>query len=268
MKLIILLSLMLLPIHIIYAQISVSDHLLQDELAEQVNHDTKQAAILGLIQQLTEQSMDTVSATYQLQAFYQAYLKQAVSTALLRISDLDEESENTLQVLQASSYLEEYSFANTLAEIYHAQIEPAHKSQLLFEELIPYDESLMLPELSSFDADQEQRKLNQFALEEMSYKRKLLLAKTYQDLAESRLEKAQELQVLLKSDDAFSMTENKRLETLKRMQEYFQSSLKLKTKADQLIQKSASNSFSKAYSIEVFEHQLERKILEKSTLFQ
>jgi hypothetical protein len=268
MKLIIFFSLMLLPTHVLLAQISVSDNLLQDEIAEQVNHDTKQAAILGLIQQLTEQSLDTVSATYQLQALYQEFLKQTASTASLRISSLDEERDNALQVLQASSHLEDYFYTNHLAEIYHNQIEPAQKSQLLFEELTPYNESLMFTELRSFEADQKQRKLHQLALKEMSDKRKLLLAKTYQDLAESRLQKAWELQLLLQSDDVFSMTEQQRLETIKRMQEYFHSSLKLKTKADQLVQKAASKSFSKAYSIQVLEHQMERKILEKSTLFQ
>lgn len=153
MKLNILLGFMLLPIHILQAQISVSDNLLQDEITEQLNHDTKQAALLGLIQQLTEQSLDTVSATYQLKALYQEFLKQTTSTASLRISDLDEERDNALQIIQASSHLEEYSFVSNLAEIYHAQLEPSQKSQLLFEELIPYDESLMLTKLSGFDAD-------------------------------------------------------------------------------------------------------------------
>ncbi|MEK6481650.1 hypothetical protein WJR50_29165 [Catalinimonas sp. 4WD22] len=268
MKFIIFLVLILIPTHGLLAQISVSDHLLQDEIAEQLNHDTKQAAILGLIQQLTEQSLDTVSATHQLQALYQEFLKQTASTAQFRVSELDEERDNALQIIQASSQLTGYSFANNLAEIYHAQLEPAQKSQLLYEELIPYDESLMLTEPSSFDVDQKQRKLNQLALKEMSDKRKLLLAKTYQDLAESKLKNAQELQLLLQRDEVFSMTEQQRLKTIKRMQEYFQSSSKLKTKADQWVQKAASNSFSKAYSVQVFEHQLERKILEKSTLFQ
>lgn len=268
MKLIIFLGLMLLPVSILQAQISVSDNLLQDEIAEQLNHDTKQAAILGLIQQLTEQSLDTVFATYQLQALYQEFLKQTASTASLRISSLDEERDNTLQIIQASSQLSEYSFANNLAKIYQAQLEPAQKSHLLFEELIPYDESLMLADLSSFEADQKQRKLHQLALKEMRDKRNLLLAKTYQDLAESKLQKARELQLLLQRDEVFSMTEQQRLETIKRMQGYFNSSLMLKTKADQLVQKAASTSFSKAYSIQVLEHQMERKILEKSTLFQ
>lgn len=261
-------GLCMIHIHVLHAQISVSDNLLQDEIAEQLNLDTKQSALIALIQQLTRQSLDTVSATYQLQALYQEFLKQTATTSQLQLSKLDEERENTLEVMQASSNLEDYSFANILSEIYHVQLEPSQKSQLLFEELIPYDESLIFTELKSFEDAQKLRILNQLALEEMSNKRKLLLAKTYQDLSESRLEKSRELQALLKTNEAFSMTEHERLESITRMQDYFNSSLKLKAQADQLIQKATSTSFSKAYSIQEFEHQLERKILEKSTLFQ
>ena len=91
---------------------------------------------------------------------------------------------------------------------------------MLYEQLIPYDETLVFTELSSFTSYRQARQGNVTAIEEMSQRRKLQLAKTYQQFAQQKITKAAELRVLLTSDERFSMTEAERLEILHRMQDY------------------------------------------------
>ncbi len=120
------------------------------------------------------------------------------------------------------------------------------KSQALYEQLIPYDETLVFTDLSSFEAYRQARQGNVTALEEMSQRRKLQLAKTYQQFAEQKVTKAAELRVLLTSDERFSMTEAERLEILRRMQDYLLSSQQLKIKADALMQQTSDRPFRKS----------------------
>ena len=142
------------------------------------------------------------------------------------------------------------------------------KSQALYEQLIPYDETLVFTDLTAFAEDQQARQLNLEALQEMSNRRKLQLASAYQQLSEQKIEKAEELRKLFISDERFSMTEAERLATVSRMQDYLLSSQKLKAKADDMIRQASKPSFTKSAVINHFQKRQERKVLAGTPLFQ
>ena len=177
------------------------------------------------------------------------------------------QQEATAQVVNAYEALGAYSFAANLHELYQQQTDPMQKGQALYEQLIPYDETLVFTDLTAFAEDQQTRQLNVKALQEMSKRRKLQLASAYQQLAQQKIEKAEELQMLLTNNGQFSMTEAERLTTVNRMQDFLLSSQKLKAKADDLIRQASKPSFSKSAAINHFQKQQERKVLADTPLF-
>ena len=170
-------------------------------------------------------------------------------------------------VTTASGHLNDYTFASNLDKVYHQQAEPLEKSQLLYEQLIPYNEGILFTHLAPFEAYQKARSLNVSALEEMGQRRKLQLANAYQQLAQSKIEKAKELRILLTTNSQFSMTEAERLEIITRMQQYLQEGQQFKVKVDQLIQQSAKPAFSKSQVLNSFKLNQQRKVLGDTELF-
>ena len=258
-----------------YAQkmVPVEDRILRDSIGENATRNSKQAGFLTAIRRMTKNTKDDVEATQRLQYDYQDFLRQTGSTASLAASDADVEQQAVEQAVAASVYLNAYSFATNLNEAYAEQSEPMQKSQSLYERLIPFDEALVFSELSSFEAYQQARQLNVTALEEMSERRKLQLAKTYQQFAQQKIAKAAELRLLLSSDQylsrsGFSMTEGERLEVLRRMQDHLLSSHQLKTRADGLIQQTSRPSFQKQQALDAFRQARERAVLAGTPLFQ
>ena len=248
--------------------IPVVDKMLRDSIAENAKRNTKQAGYLTLIRRMTKNTKEDVEATERLQYDYRAFLRQTGSTASLALLDSESEKEAIGQGADASSHLSYYSFANNLNEVYAAQTAPMDKSQTLYERLIPFDEMLVFTELSSFEAFQKNRQLNVVALEEMSQRRKLQLAGTYQQFAEQKIMKADELRRLLTTNQRFSMTEGERLGILRRMQDYLLSSQQLKAKADELIRQTAKPTFQKQQVLKAFQQQQEREVLTGTQLFQ
>jgi len=248
-------------------KVPVMDNLLKNSIDDNLQKNLQQGGLLEAIQIVTEETKEKVEAIERLQYDYQEFLRQTTSTANLALSNVENEQEVIRQVVASSRHLNGYSFANHLYKLYHQQTEPLEKSQLLHEQLIPYNDTYIFTQLSSFEGYQKARNLNVAALEEMGQRRKLQLANAYQQLAQSKIGKASELEKLLTTDQAFSMTEAERLETIKRMQEYLQRSQQLKVKADQLIQQSAKSAFSKAQVLNSFKLREERKVISSTPLF-
>ena len=248
--------------------IPVEDKMLRDSIGENATRNSKQAGHLTFIRRMTKNTRDDVAATQRLQFGYRNFLKQTGSTASLKVSNAESEQQAVDQARSAAGQLGAYSFAANLDQVYQGQRVPMEKSQALYEQLIPYDETLVFTELSSFEAYRQARQGNVTALEEMSNRRKLQLAKTYQQFAEQKIAKAAELRALLTSDERFSMTEAERLETLRRMQDYLLSSQQLKTKADALMQQTTRPSFQKKQALESFRKAQERQVLAGTPLFQ
>lgn len=253
-----------------YAQqvIPVVDKMLRDSIGENATRNTKQAGYLTVIRRMTKNTKEDVAAIEQLQSDYRKFLQQTRSTASLALLDNEDEQEAAGQAVNASQYLGAYSFAENLSKAYAAQSAPMDKSQALYERLIPFDESLVFTDHTSWDAYQKARQLNVTALEEMSQRRKLQLAQTYRQFAQQRLAKADELRVLLTTDQQFSMTEAERLTTIARMQDYLLSSQQLNAKADELIHQVSNPSFQKKQVTKAFQQQQERKALADTPLFQ
>jgi hypothetical protein len=252
--------------------IPVEDRMLRDSIGENATRNTKQVGLLLAIQRMTKNTRDDVEATQRLQYDYQAFLKQTGSTASLRVSDAEAEQQATSLSASASAHLGAYSFADHLQEVYSEQTEPMTKSQVLYEQLIPYDEvqsgqTTVFTELPSFEAYQKTRQLNVSALEEMSQRRKLQLAQTYRQFAQQKVAQADELQQLLTTDQSFSMTEAERLETLRRVQNHLQSSQQLKAKADELIRQTSRPSFQKSQAINSFRQAQERQVIATTPVF-
>ena len=248
--------------------IPVEDRMLKDSIGENATRNAKQAGFLTLIRRMTKNTKDNVEATQQLQYKYQDFLKQTGSTASLTMLDAEAEQQAVGQTVSTSAYLNAYSFAANLNVVYQEPSEPMDKSQLLYERLISHDEMLVFTELPSFEAYQRARQLNVTALEEMSERRKLQLAKTYQQFAQQKIAKANELRLLLTSDQGFSMTEAERLKTLRRMQDYLLSSQQLKAKADELMRQTSQPSFQKKQALDAFRKAQERETLAGTPLFQ
>ncbi len=253
--------------------IPVMDNLLKKSIDNNMKTNLEQALLLDVIRRQVKNTKEKVEAIEKLQYDYQEFLRQTTSTARLALSDAGIEQEASGQVSTSSGHLSDYTFAKNLSEVYHEQAEPVVKSQMLYDQLIPYDENrsggtIIFTQLSSFEAYQKARSLNVMALEEMSQQRKIQLANAYQQLAQGKVEKADELRTMLTTDQRFSMTEAERLETIKRMQDYLLGSKQLKLKADQLIRQSVKPSFQKAQVINSFKLEQERKVLSGTTLFQ
>ena len=246
----------------------VEDKMLRDSIGENAKHNRDQAGLLLLIKGQTKDTKEEVEATEQLQYDYRAFLKQTMSTASLSMMNSEMQQEAAEQVVNASEALGAYSFAANLHEVYQSQTDPMQKSQALYEQLIPYDETLVFTNLTALEDDQQARQIHLEALQEMSNRRKLQLASAYQQLAQQKIEKAEELRKLLTNNGQFSMTEAERLATVSRMQDYLLSSQKLKAKADDMIRQASKPSFIKAAAINHFRKQQERKVLADTPLFQ
>ena len=268
-RLLILLS-TLSSAHSGYAQkmVPIEDQMLRDSIGENATRNGKQAGFLTAIRRMTKNTKDDAEATRQLQYDYQDFLKQPGSTASLAISNAEIEQQAVGQTIGTSNSLTAYSFAANLHEVYAEQSEPMAKSRSLYERLVPYDEMLVFIELSSFESYQKAQQLNVTALEEMSGRRKLQLARTYQQFARQKIAKAAELWMLLTSDERFSMTEAERLEVLRRMQDHLLSSQQLKTKADELMRQTSRPSFQKQQALDGFRQAQERAVLAGTPLFQ
>ena len=248
--------------------IPVEDKMLRDSIGENATRNGKQAGHLTFIRRMTRKIKDDVAATQRLQYGYRNFLKQTGSTASLRVSDAQTEQQTVGLAVSTANQLGAYSFAANLHQVYQEERLPMEKSQELYEQLIPYDETLVFTDLSSFTAYRQARQRNVTALEEMSNRRKLQLAKTYQQFADQKVAKAAELRALLTSNQRFSMTEAERLETLRRMQNYLLSSQQLKAKADALMQQTTRLSFQKQQTLESFRQAQERKVLAGTPLFE
>ncbi len=271
--------LFLIPLMVIVHQtpaqqvIPVMDKLLKKNIDDHMKTNLEQAVLLDVIRRQVKNTKEKVEATEKLQYDYQEFLRQTTSTARLVLSDAESDQEASGKVVTSSGHLNDYTFSANLNEVYHEQAEPLVKSQMLYDQLIPYDENrsggtVTFTELLAFESYQKARSLNVLALEEMGQQRKIQLANAYQQLAQSKVEKADELRILLTTDQRFSMTEAERLETLKRMQDYLLASKQLKVKADQLIRQSAKPSFSKSQVLNSFKLGREREVLSGTPLFQ
>lgn len=252
-----------------YAQkvIKVEDRALKDSLGENAKRNTKQLGYLLLLRHMTKNTRDDVEATESLQHDYRAFLRQTNSTAFLEVADAEVAQEAVTWTVGTAGHLGNYSFASNLHRTYAERSLPLEKSEALYQQLVPYDESLLFTQLASFQRDQHTRQLNAIALQEMSARRKLQLAQAYRQLSEQNIAKADELRRRLNTDASFSMTEGERLETLRQMQDYLLSSQQLKEKADALMKQAARHPFAKQQVLIRFQQAQHRTVLAITPLF-
>ncbi len=252
-----------------YAQkvIKVEDRVLRDSIGENATRNTKQLGYLLMLKRMTKNTKDDVEDTERLQMNYRELLRQTHSTASLAVVDHEERQDALNAAISTAGHLRDYSFADRLQQVYTERTEPLEKSQWLFEQLVPYDGSFVFSDLASFTAYQKARSLHVVALEEMSERRKLQLAKAYQQLAQQKIIQADELRVRLTNNQSFSMTEAERLALLRRMQDDLLSSKQLKTQADKLIQRASRDSFSKQQVLNSFQLAQERTVIATTPLF-
>ena len=252
-----------------YAQkvIKVHDRALKDSIGENAKHNTKQLGYLLLLKRLTRNTKDEVESTQQLQQDYREFLRQTSSTASLAVARQEAKQDALSLTLGTADHLADYTFADHLHQVYAERTEPIDKSQRLYEQLIPYDATRVFSNLTSFSAYQQARRLHVTALEEMSKRRKLQLAQTYQQLAQQKITQADELQAQLSRNHRFSMTEAERLELLRRMQDALSSSQQLKARTDALIQQASRDSFSKQQVLDRYQHAQERDVIATTPLF-
>ncbi|WKN44252.1 hypothetical protein [Tunicatimonas pelagia] len=252
-----------------YAQkvIKVEDRALKDSLGENAKRNTRQLGYLLLLRRMSKNTRDDVEATGELQYRYREFLRQTHSTASLAVADTEAAREALTWTVGTAGHLGKYSFASNLHRTYAEQSLPLEKSEALSQQLVPYDESLLFTQLASFQRDQHLRQLNAIALQEMSARRKLQLAQAYQQFANGKIAKSDELRKLLNTDASFSMTESERLEVLGRMQDYLISSQQLQEKADALIQQTGDYPFSKRQVLNSFRQAQKRRVLRGTPLF-
>ena len=254
--------------HVGYTQqmIPVEDRMLRDSIAENAKRNLKQAGQLDVIRRKTKNTSQAVDDTEQLQYDYQHFLRQTTSTAGLQVADAATQQQAIAQTIAAAAHLDDYSFATILQEVYAEQNEPMDKSRRLHEQLAPYQEGIVFTNLSGLTTYRRAQQRNATALQEMSQRRKLQLAQTYRLLAERKVAEADELRVLLTTNEAFSMTEAERLDIIQRVQDYLRSSQQLQTKADALIQQASQPPFSKQQALEAFRHRQERAVLSSTSI--
>ncbi len=257
----------LLPCQVSIAQIPVMDNLLKNNIEDNGKQNTSHSIALEYFSELSEQIKDTVSSTFDLQYNYQQHLKQTASTANLTFFTLENLAEEVMHSMQTSYHLGDYSFADNLNNIYHSQTEPSDKSRALYEQIVPLEPNQIFSSLPVYNSYQKKRIQNVIALEELAHRRKLQLAKSYQLIAHERIEKARQLQTMLKQPERFSMSESERLEMSSTLQQYLQSALTLKIKADQLMQEGKNHSVIKSRALNTFQYQIERNKLSKTHLY-
>ncbi|MEQ9442156.1 MAG: hypothetical protein RIG62_24155 [Cyclobacteriaceae bacterium] len=245
----------------------VQDRMLADTIAENASRNTQQAGYLTLISQLTQNTRDEVEATRELQYEYQDHLRQTQSTAGLTVSDQQSPQQSLSRVMVSADHLQDYRFAQPLSQAYRAVEEPIQKSQKLYDQLVPYKNTQVFTDLSSFTSFQQEQLQNRIVLEEMSSRRRVQLAQLFRQLAQSKIIQSEELQRRLTQDRAFSMTEAQRLEMLCRMQQYLGESQQLSTQADALLGQVSRPSRAKAHALNRFEQAQIRSVLAATPLF-
>ena len=252
-----------------YAQkvIKVHDHALKDSIGENAKRNTKQLGYLLLLKRLSKKTKNTVEATQQLQQNYREFLKQTSNTASLAVANHEAGTNGMNGVKGTANRLGDYSFANYLRSTYTDRTEPREKSQRLYDQFVPYDATLVFTDLPSFTTDQRARQLNVAALKEMSDRRKLQLARAYQQLSQQKITQADELRRQLTQNRQFSMTEAERMELLRRVQDDLLGSQQLKAQADALIQQVGRDSFSKQQVLDRFWQAHEREVIAATPLF-
>ena len=243
----IFLQVVIIPV-ISYAQdaIPVMDIQLKNELESQAEDHMQQAINLLLIQGRVRRTTEAVEDTRTLQEQYRHFLRQTTSTANLAWMNNQQTQGQLEWVTAADGHLDDYRFARQLAQLHAAQMEPGQKSQLLYEWLIPWDEAQVYGNLSSFRQDQRQRQLHREALQQMQQRRQLQLARLRQRSAASDQYESQQLSTLLLQQERFSMTEAERLSLLTKLEAGLVQSQKAQIKADELMKKSSTYSFSKS----------------------
>lgn len=247
--------------------IPVMDIQLQNELESQVDDHMRQSGSLMLIRRSNRRAGDAVEDTRSLQEQYRHFLRQTTSTADLAWMDSQAAQAQLEWVAAASGHLDDYRFAHQLSQLYEAQVEPAEKSRLLYDWLVPNDDSQVFPDLQSFMQDQRQLQLHYEALRQMQQRRLLQLARLKQSTASLKEEKGQQITNFLLQDRRFSMTEAERLSLLGKAEESFLSSQHAQLHGDDLMLKSRDYSFSKAFLLNRFHQHHLRQSAGSTNLF-
>jgi hypothetical protein len=247
--------------------IPVMDMMLQDELKSQADQHLHQSVYLFIWQNQQTTTNEQVEDTRSLQEQYRHFLRQTTSTADLAWMDSQAAHEQLQWVAAASGHLDDYRFTHQLSQLYDARVEPARKSRLLYDWLVPYDDSQVLPDLESFRQDQRQRQLHCEALRQMQQRRQLQLARLKQSKALQERRQAQQIGNVLLQHERFSMTEAERLSLLGEAEESFLISQQAQLQADALIGEISEYSFSKAFLLNRFHQQHLRQSAGSTNLF-
>jgi hypothetical protein len=232
--------------------IPVTDIQLQNELENQADDHMRQLVNLMLVRSSNRRAKEALEDTRSLQEQYRNFLRQTTSTADLAWMNSEQTQGQLEWVAATSGHLDDYRFARQLFQLYDGQVEPAEKSQLLYDWLVPLDDELVLSSLEAFRQDQRQRQLHYEALRQMQQRRLLQLARLKQSTALQERRQAQQMGNVLLQHQRFSMTEAERLSLLGKAEESFLISQQAQLRADDLMLKSRDYSFSKAFLLNRF----------------
>ena len=247
--------------------IPVMDIQLQNELENQADDHMRQLVNLILVRSSNRRAKEAVEDTRSLQEQYRHFLRQTTSTAGLTWMDSQVAQEQLEWVTAVSGHLDDYGFARQLSQLYEAQVEPAQKSQLLYDWLVPHDDSQVFTNLQSFMQDQKQRQLHYEALRQMQQRRQLQLARLKQSTVLQERRQAQQMGNVLLQNKRFSMTEAERLSLLGKAEESLLGSQKSQLRSDDLILKGQDYSFSKAFLLNRFRQHHLRQSAGSTNLF-
>lgn len=209
----------------------------------------KQAKILEThIEQLIElkrtfevakESLGELKKTFELQEAIQIALRQVHTIHDLKWADLDPYIEQALALQETTVGSE---LPGPLYEILNRKEITAKDAEAFYRQLVDLDSRIPnLPNYQEYKQQSFQVLTNQFAMAEMADKKMLQIALAFNELSNQMRESATELEMALKTDQRFSMTEAERLKSLHYCQEYLQESMDLKSQADQIVQNMLKN---------------------------
>ena len=186
-----------------------------------------------MINDMVEKNAD---GTYSIQRENLEYMKQVGIINYLKMSVLNWELVRAIELEVPKEVLD---YATMVKTIYNEGKGLVDESKSLYRQLHDWDLQTAIPEdYRQWKALSEGVFENKMTLNEMALKRKKQLALTYQQLSGQYKEDAIDLKARILSDDELKMSDSERTKALQIVEEYLQEAIRLKAKADQMLQES------------------------------
>jgi hypothetical protein len=193
-----------------------------------------------LINQLVEMFLNEMikkdaEGTQTLQRNNIERMKEAGAAKYLKLAAMNWELLKSQELKSLQSIAD---FSGELQSWYQYATTSIKDGQKLYGEITKIPSNVKLPTKVQLQALNKHVVTNQLALAEMVDTRKKTLATTYNQLAERTIQKAKDLESKLALDNHFKMTEGERLQAQMIVNGYYQEAMRIKAKADRLVQDS------------------------------